>query len=199
MNYCLTDDGRPPLAAPGLKLHERLKAVATSLDRVAARAGRLPTGLTKLRQLLRRGLEETALWWPSVRVAYHWVRRVARLLENKAHQPAAVLRRRLTQILGAMRQAATRAKEAPLRQQLTHFIQVTKSYRPGLFACYTTADVPRTNNDLEHLFGSHRYHERRASGRKVASPALVVRGSVQVVAGLATRLRPTEDLGSNSN
>jgi len=49
--------------------------------------------------------------------------------------------------------------------------------------------VPRTNNDLEHLFGSHRYHERRASGRKAASPGLVVRGSVRLVAGVVTRLR----------
>src|SRR5262249_5046904 len=55
-------------------------------------------------------------------------------------------------------------------------------------------DLPRTNNDLEQLFGSHRYHERRASGRKGASPGLVVRGSVRVLAGLATRLRPEEGL-----
>jgi hypothetical protein len=71
---------------------------------------------------------------------------------------------------------------------------VTKSWRPGLFHCYKLADRPRTNNDLEHLFGSHRYHERRASGRKGASPSLVVTGSVKVVAGLATRLRPDEGL-----
>ena len=56
------------------------------------------------------------------------------------------------------------------------------------------ADLPRTNNDLEHLFGSHRYHERPASGRKAASPGLVVMGSVRVLAGLATRLRPEEGL-----
>ena len=31
----LTDDGRPPLAASGLQLHDRLTAVAASLDRVA--------------------------------------------------------------------------------------------------------------------------------------------------------------------
>src|SRR5579883_649905 len=31
----LTDDGHPPLAAPGLKLHERLTLVAASLERVA--------------------------------------------------------------------------------------------------------------------------------------------------------------------
>jgi hypothetical protein len=31
----ITDDGRPPLAASGLKLRARLEAVADSLDRVA--------------------------------------------------------------------------------------------------------------------------------------------------------------------
>jgi len=89
-DYCaavrsaLTDDGRPPLAAPGLKLHERLQAVAASLDRVAAQAGPLVGGLQQLRQLLRRGLEQTADLWPPVRAAYRWVKRVARLLENQA-------------------------------------------------------------------------------------------------------------------
>jgi len=39
--YCLavrsalTDDGRPPLAAPGLKLHARISAIAASLTRVS--------------------------------------------------------------------------------------------------------------------------------------------------------------------
>src|SRR5438067_2216655 len=37
----LTDDGLPPLAGAGLKLHERLSAIAASLDQVAARAGSL--------------------------------------------------------------------------------------------------------------------------------------------------------------
>jgi hypothetical protein len=199
-DYCaavrsaLTDDGRPPLAAPGLKLHERLQAVAASLDRVAARVGPLPGPLAKLRQLLKRGLEETAELWPPVRAAYPWVQRVARLLDNPGQRPVAVLRRRLSRLLGALRRAAAQAQEAPLRAQLAHFAKVTRSYRRGLFACYTTVDVPRTNNDLEHLFGSHRYHERRASGRKVAAPAVVVRGAVRVVAGLATRLRPEEGL-----
>src|SRR5262249_6929622 len=55
----VTDDGRPPLAAPGLLLHERLSVIAASLDRVVERAGALPGGLRRLRQLLRRGLEET--------------------------------------------------------------------------------------------------------------------------------------------
>jgi hypothetical protein len=35
----LTDDGRPPLEASGLKLHERLSAITASLDRVAKKGG----------------------------------------------------------------------------------------------------------------------------------------------------------------
>lgn len=35
----LTDDGRPPLAAPGLKLKGRLEAIAGSLDRIAGKGG----------------------------------------------------------------------------------------------------------------------------------------------------------------
>jgi hypothetical protein len=45
--YCLavrsaiTDDGRPPLSAPGLRLHDRLAAIVASLDRVAEKGGSL--------------------------------------------------------------------------------------------------------------------------------------------------------------
>jgi hypothetical protein len=35
----ITDDGRAPLAASGLKLEDRLAAVAASLDRAAAKGG----------------------------------------------------------------------------------------------------------------------------------------------------------------
>jgi len=199
-DYCaavrsaLTDDGRPPLAAAGLKLQERLAQIAASLDRVATEAGRLPRGGEKLRRLLRRGLEQTASLWTPVRETYRWVKRVARLLENKGKQSAQHVRRGLSALLSKIRQAAAQAKDPTVAEQLRWFVKVTRSYWGGLFACYDSADLPRTNNDLEHLFGSHRYHERRASGRKQAAPGLVVQGSVQVVASLATRLRPEEGL-----
>jgi hypothetical protein len=77
---------------------------------------------------------------------------------------------------------------------LRHFLKVTKSSWAGLFGCYASSDLPRANNDLEHAFGSHRYHERRASGRRRASPGLVVVGSARVISSLATRLRPDEGL-----
>ena len=82
-----------------------------------------------------------------------------------------------------------RAKAGTLAGAVDHFLKVTRSYRPGLFHGYAVADLPRTNNDLEQLFGSYRRHERRVTGRKVSSSATVLRGPVRVVAALATRLR----------
>src|SRR5262249_23625654 len=99
----------------------------------------------------------------------------------------AQVRQRLRVQLGRLRAEAR--GETELAKGLRHFVKVSGSYEPGLFHAYDVPGLPRTNNDLEHLFGSHRYHERRASGRKVASPGLVVRGSVRLVAGLATRLQ----------
>jgi hypothetical protein len=199
-DYCcavrsaLTDDGLPPLCASGLKLQERLAQIAASLDRVVTEAGRLPKGLEQLRRLLRRGLEQTASLWPAVRKNYRWVKRVACLLENKAQQPARQVRRGLSALLSKIRRVGAQAKDPEVAEPLRHFVKVTRSFWSGLFHCYGSSDIPRTNNDLEHLFGSHRYHERRASGRKQASPGLVVQGSVRVVASLATRLRPEEGL-----
>jgi hypothetical protein len=190
----LTDDGLPPLAAAGLKLQDRLSQIAASLDQVAARAGSLPGGLSRLPPLLRRGLEQTAALFPPVREAFKWVKRVARILKNREQLSAPKVRRRLVPLLVRMRQAAATTDEPSVRDGLKHFLKVTKSYWPGLFGCYQSSDLPGTNNDLEHAFGSHRYHERRASGRRRASPGLVVMGSARVISSLATRLRPEEGL-----
>ena len=78
----------------------------------------------------------------------------------------------------------------PLAEAIAHFGTVTASYGDQLFCCYDVPDLPRTNNALEQCFGSVRYHERRATGRKGASPGLVVRGAVRLVAAVATRAQP---------
>lgn len=84
---------------------------------------------------------------------------------------------------------------APLREAAAHFVKVTNSYGKDLFHCYRIADLPRTNNALEQAFGSLRYHERRASGRKVASPSLVLNGCVRMATAVATRTRTvTQDM-----
>ena len=88
-------------------------------------------------------------------------------------------------LLDEMRQEACTSD--PLRKMIATFLKVTDSYWSGLFFCYDVPDLPRTNNDLEHAFGSTRYHERRSTGRKQASPGLVVRGSVRIIASVASQ------------
>jgi len=187
----LTDDGRPPLVASGLKLLERLRAIRASLERLRWR-GALPARLARLHRLVVKGLTETESLWPSVQRGYRWVWRVAQLLGNEAGRGGSEIRRRLRDSLRGMLRAAQR--DAELAKPLRHFVKVTRSYWAGLFGCYGSSGVPRTNNDLEQLFGSYRYNERRASGRKQASPGLVVRGSVRLVSGLLTRLEPGTEL-----
>lgn len=116
---------------------------------------------------------------------FGWVYRVAHELSNHEALGGSGVRSRWD---GLIRELDGLARQRPdLSETLGHFVKVSRSYEPGLFHCYDVPDLPRTNNDLEQLFGSHRHHERRCSGRKVASPGLVVRGSVRLVAGLMTR------------
>ena len=113
-------------------------------------------------------------------MAFGWVHRAAAILRNKRGLDAPGVRRRYRGLIAAIarhRRAAGRLAEA-----FTHFLKPTRSYWPGLVGCYEVEGLPRTNYELEQFFGSHRYHERRCSGRKVACPGTVVRGSVRLYA-----------------
>jgi hypothetical protein len=123
-----------------------------------------------------------------VHVAYGWVHRAAHILHNDTQDTGAAVKRWLHGLLGAMGQH--QAKAGTLAPAVGHFLKVSRSYWPGLFHCYNIPELSRTNNDLEQFFGAYRSHERRATGRKVASPAVVLRGAVCLVACAATRIRP---------
>lgn len=134
-----------------------------------------------------RGLAQTAPLWPSVRIGFGFVHQAACILGYPRRQRGRGVRRRYHRLLKRIRRKAS--GRTPLATALQHFLKVTASYWPGLFHCYDVPDLPRTNNALEQLFGSTRHHERRCTGRKVASPSLVLRGSVRITAGLGTRRR----------
>jgi hypothetical protein len=134
--------------------------------------------------MLVRALAHTAALWEPIYLTYSWVHRAAHILKNEEDLRVEQLRREYRYLLSEM--SSQREQAGELSGAVSLFLKVTKSYWKGLFRCYRFAELPRTNNDLEHCFGSARYHERRASGRKGASPAMVVRGSVRVVAAIAT-------------
>jgi hypothetical protein len=142
--------------------------------------------LTRLEAIVGGALAVAGGAFAPVYLAFGWVHRAAHIL-GRVECAGAVVRARLGGLLGAMRRH--RGVVGELGAAVDHFVKVSRSYWPGLFRCYDTAGLPRTNNDLERAFGGHRYHERRSTGRKGASPALVLRGSARLVAGLATRSR----------
>ena len=121
--------------------------------------------------------------WPAIEQAYALVHQAAHVLANHDHESGEIVRERYEQVLTLIREQ--QASPGALGEALSTFLKKTESYWPGLFHCYDIADLPRTNNELEHCFGSVRYGERRASGRRGAIAALVVRGPVRVLTALA--------------
>jgi hypothetical protein len=144
--------------------------------------------LRKLRSLLAKGLGQTRALWPDIRSTYRWVHAAARILKNTAGRAAEDVKARYARLL----EEWNKRKDAcgRLGEAVERFLKVTRSYRPGLFHYLEVPDLPPTNNGLEQFFGAQRHHERRTTGRKVASPSLVVRGSVRVLAAMLTRLAP---------
>src|SRR5262249_32248442 len=128
----------------------------------------------------------TAALWPAIALAFGWVHKAAGVLGAEGASGSGI-RRRLGGLLGAM--AKHRERAGQLAGAGGRFLKGSRSYWAGRVARDDTEGVPRTNNDLEQLFGRQRYHERRASGRKSGSPALVLRGSARVIAAVATRQR----------
>lgn len=136
--------------------------------------------------MVAKGLAATDGMWPTIRLAYGWVHRAARLLENEDEAPGSEVRRRMDDLLAEMRDGQTTV--GALQPAVAHFLKVSASYWPGLFHCYDVDGLPRTNNGQEQLFGSVRYHHRRASGRIRASAGTVVRGAVRALASTGSRL-----------
>jgi hypothetical protein len=135
---------------------------------------------------LKKGLVATQTLFASVRPLCQVLQQVAHVLANADSSPAETVRVQFAEQLRRLKEQAEQSPE--LAGALTHFLKVTTSYAPHLFFCYQVADLPRTNNDLEQAFGRVRAGERRATGRRGALPGLVVRGSVRLMAALASRL-----------
>jgi len=126
-----------------------------------------------------------------VECAHDWVLRAATLLKNSDQKDALRLRRDYRRLLSDVAQAR-RGDSAFLAACATQFVKVSQSYWSGLFCCYEQPDLPRTNNDTEQCLGSFRYHQRRATGRKTASAATVVRGQVRLLAATVLPPKPLQ-------
>jgi hypothetical protein len=132
------------------------------------------------------GLFATARLWAPLTTAQTWLVRAAEVLAHEEQADATRVEGKYRELLA---EVLTAKSDEGVAEWATTFYKVSRSYWPGLFHCYDMPEVPRTNNDLEQYFGAARHHERRATGHKRPTSGLVVRGSVRVVAAVATPLR----------
>jgi len=135
--------------------------------------------------VVERGLFATASLWEPLQTAQSWIVQTARVLANTEGADAETVERAMR---GLRTEVLTHQGEEGVGEWATHFYKVTMNYWRGLFHCYDHIEIPRTNNDLEQYFGAARHHERRATGHKRPTSAVVVRGSVRVMAAVATQL-----------
>ncbi len=105
-------------------------------------------------------MKKTEALWPAIEHAYALVHQAAHVLANHEQESGEAVRERYEQLLATIREQ--QASLEPLGEAIDTFLKKTESYWPGLFHCYDVPDLPRTNNELEHCFGSVRYGERRA-------------------------------------
>jgi hypothetical protein len=167
LQYALGRDGRAPWVLGGLTLYADLQALRDSLARClqvreesrlrlwhAVLAGRLPAyapNFAEVRQgqnwveLLRHTLDEAAL--PTA---------------NLPDPGSATVARQLAQVLGQIADQPVTGAWLPTCQQ--HLLQLSESYWQGLFPCYDIVGLPRTNNNLEGLYGQTKRQVRRQTG-----------------------------------
>ncbi len=143
--------------------------------------------LVKLKGILERALQKTADTWPELIQAYYWIHQAAKILENEAELPQSQVEKSFQDLMESM--SAGKTKVGSLAESIEHFFKITRSYWSGLFHCYSVDGLPRTNNDLEHIFGSFRHHQRRCTGQKKAPASLLVRGSCRLIAAIATKIK----------
>lgn len=140
-----------------------------------------------MKQILERALSQTAQLWPDLIQAYQWIHAAAKILDNEEELSAQQVRSRYVGLMGAM--SRWKHKTGELSEYIEHFRKITASYFSGLFHCYWLDGLPRTNNNLEQMFGSFRHHQRRSTGLKKAPSSTVISGSSKIVAAIATKLK----------
>ena len=154
--YCLavraslTDDGRSPLQAAGLRLYDRITQVSDSIARAQEKKD-YPPLLKQLQHLLTKGMKSTASLWSPLESAYKLVHQAAQILANHEQYTGTQVRERYLAFVRQMQQQ--KAAVGPLGEAMEHFCHITENFAAGLFQCYDVEGLPGTNNALEHCFG----------------------------------------------
>ena len=133
------------------------------------------------------GLNQNVTHWSELSLATKWIHQTATILDNEEELPVFFVQQRFGAWMIFM--SDHKAQLGSLADSINHLLKITRSYWSGLFHCYRVENLPKTNNDLEQVFGSFRHHQRRTTGRKKAPASLLIRGESRLMAAIVTQIK----------
>ena len=136
---------------------------------------------------MEHGLNQNVAHWSELTLARKWIHQAVTILDNEEHLPVSFVQQRF----GAWMIFMSDHKEqlGSLADSINHLLKITRNYWSGLFHCYRVENLPKTNNDLERVFGCFRHHTRRTTGRKKAPASLLIRGESRLIAAIVTQIK----------
>ena len=164
----------------GLKLYMDLQAIEKSLTRCLQQ--HQDPFLKQWAQALTDILPNYQSRFAEIAMAQSWLDDIRSSLEvatlPSKETPgigADEVARQLGHVLGCLYTIENLSPE--INSFRTHLRCLSERYWNGLFVCYDVMGVPRTNNDLESLFGDTRRRVRRQSGFKQLRRSLLRLGA----------------------
>jgi hypothetical protein len=163
-DYCLAvrtvmrDDGRYPLAPPGVKLYQQLQLIAASVERViAAHPSALLKRLWRMLAVLSVFQQEVE----QLKILFGWIHHIAHLL--KAETGGEEAQSAVVTFVQGLQQ---NCRHAELLSLAAYVEKITLAFIPHLFEYIKHPLLPRTNNDLELFIGRLKKSRRHITGRK---------------------------------
>jgi hypothetical protein len=163
VRYLLTFKGRPPFRLAGIETYHRLQAIASFSTELLTY--RHDPRLTRLAEGLKAALAPFANNYNILQQGEGWLQDIDDILEaseepTTGDEVAKQLRVYLDDLL------ALPHLEPYLDDFRKHLDKVSTSYWDGLFHCYDTEGLPRTNNELESHFRDTQRRLLRTTGQK---------------------------------
>jgi hypothetical protein len=177
---CLGRSSHSRFDLSGLAVYADVQALVESLARCLAQQTE-PT-LLEWQTHLQAILAEYRASFEELAQAQSWLQAIRQVLDSAALPSAEAagagadtVARELAQVLGWL---ADQRELSEWQQSIrAHLWAVSERYWSGLFVCYELEGVPRTNNDLEGLFGTMRRRVRQQSGAKQVRGAIGRQGA----------------------
>ncbi len=122
--YCLavraslTDDGRSPLDAPGLRLYERVTQISDSIARVQEK--KVIPGFKAVTPAAEQRAPGDCRLWPPLQIASRQVRQAAQILANEPQHPGAQVRASYLAFVEQMQEQ--QADMGSLGETIEHFL-----------------------------------------------------------------------------